>query len=263
MPWPFSSRKRSEALDLTVGPISAVARTDRGRRHPENEDAVGLAAAPGRNAMLLVVADGVGGLKHGDVASTDTVEAARASIANENAPSVEALQAALMEVNERLFNGGREAGAFPSGSTVVAMLIEEGVASVLHAGDSRAYLFREGELRLLTRDHSLVMEQVEQGLLTEEQAANSPRRNVITRCIGVEPTVELAHTEVGPLQPGDRVLLCSDGLHGVVTNDELSEALASHDALDTIAGRLVELANSYGGPDNISVVIARVAQGSG
>lgn len=263
MPWPFSSRKRSEALDLTVGPISAVARTDRGRRHPENEDAVGLAAAPGRNALLLVVADGVGGLKHGDVASKATVEAARASIANENTAPVDDLQAALMEVNERLFNGGREAGASPSGSTVVAMLIEEGVASVLHAGDSRAYLFREGELRLLTRDHSLVMEQVDQGLLTEEQAANSPRRNVITRCIGVEPTVELAHTEVGPLQAGDRVLLCSDGLHGVVTNDELSESLASDDALDTIARRLIDLANSYGGPDNISVVIARVAQGSG
>ncbi len=165
---------------------------------------------------------------------------------------------ALRATNQQLFNASFEAGGAASGSTVVALLIEQGVATVVHAGDSRAYLYRGGELRLLTRDHSLVMDQVEQGLLTEEQAANSPRRNVITRCIGVEAEVDLAMTAVGPLEPGDRVILCSDGLHGVVSAEELSEALASDDPLPEIAGRLIALANSYGSPDNISVVLAHV-----
>jgi PPM family protein phosphatase len=239
--------------------IIAVAHTDRGQRHASNEDAVGLASDPARSLLLLVVADGVGGLKHGDVASKATVEAAIAAISGPADSPLGELQAALQGVNGRLFEASFEAGGAPSGSTVVAMLIADSVATVLHAGDSRAYLYRAGELRLLTRDHSLVMDQVEQGLLTEEQAANSPRRNVITRCIGVEPEVELAVTGVGELEPGDRVLLCSDGLHGVVSADELAEALASMDPLDDIAKRLIALANSYGGPDNISVAVARVS----
>lgn len=263
MPWPFSSRKRSAPggdLALAVGSVTAAARTDIGQRHGTNEDAVGLAGDESRGLLLLVVADGVGGLKHGDVASRATVDAAKGALAIDDTPAIESLMGALQATNQQLFNASFEAGGAASGSTVVAMLIEQGVATVVHAGDSRAYLFRGGALRLLTRDHSLVMDQVEQGLLTEEQAANSPRRNVITRCIGVEAEVDLATTAVGPLEPGDRIMLCSDGLNGVVSADELSEALASDDPLPEIAARLVELANSYGGPDNISVVLARVGE---
>lgn len=247
-------------MAVSVGPITAAAHTDRGQRHATNEDSVGLASDESRGLLLLVVADGVGGLKHGEVASRATVDAAKAAIANEGAAPVESLVSALQATNQQLFNASFEAGGAASGSTVVALLIEQGVATVVHAGDSRAYLYRAGELRLLTRDHSLVMDQVEQGLLTEEQAANSPRRNVITRCIGVEAEVDLAMTAAGPLEPGDRVMLCSDGLHGVVSAEELSEALASDDPLPEIAGRLIALANSYGGPDNISVALARVGE---
>lgn len=262
MPWPFSSRKRNGngiAFDLRIGAIEAVARTDRGRRYPENQDAVGLAGDASRELMVLVVADGVGGLADGSGASQATVSAVAAAVSElpSQAP-IEALRDALIGVNERLCSAASASGGASSGSTVVAMLIEGRLATVLHAGDSRAYLLRGGELILLTRDHSLVMDQVEQGLLTEEQAANSPRRNVITRCVGVDPDLELEVTEVGQLEAGDRILLCSDGLHGVVPRDELIEAVSSNDSLRDVAARLITLANNLGGPDNISAVLARV-----
>lgn len=250
-------------MKAALGPFEAAARTDRGQRHPANEDSVGLATDEARGLLLLVVADGVGGLKQGDVASKATVEAARSSLETKDAPPLESLANALRSVNQELFNAAFEAGGVASGSTVVAVLIQDGAATALHAGDSRAYLYRGGDLRLLTRDHSLVMDQVEQGLLTEEQAATSPRRNVITRCIGVEAEVELASTAIGPLEPGDSIMVCSDGLHGVVPGEEIAEALASNDSLADITGRLIALANAYGGPDNISVAIARFNPGTG
>jgi protein phosphatase len=143
------------------------------------------------------------------------------------------------------------------GSTVVVTLLRDGMLVVGHVGDSRLYRLRAGQLEQITMDHSVVQELVNRGLFTLEEARQSVGKNLVTRALGVDPTVE-ADVATLPLQPGDIFLLCSDGLNDVVGDDEIAKTLNDSSAnLYTAAFRMVALANQRGGPDNISVILAR------
>src|SRR5262249_23250846 len=147
------------------------------------------------------------------------------------------------------------------GTTCTALVLRGSDAYLAHVGDSRAYLIQDGAIRQLTRDHSLVAQLVREGQLTPDQAKVDPRRNVVTRSVGVGPHVEIdAEHEPGLLRPGDPVLVCSDGLHGVVADEELKAAASGPDLAQDCRD-VIRLANQRGGPDNITVVLARVAAG--
>jgi len=142
-------------------------------------------------------------------------------------------------------------------TTLVATIICEGQAWVANVGDSRAYLIRNDQIRRLTEDHSWVAEQVKAGRMTEEEAATSPRRNIITRCLGSQETLNVDLLPPLALQPDDVLVLCSDGLTGVVSEPEIAAA-CSNTPSAVAARHLVNLANRRGGPDNISVIVGRV-----
>jgi protein phosphatase len=140
------------------------------------------------------------------------------------------------------------------GTTVVSVLLADRILSVAHVGDSRAYLIRDDAMQLLTADHSLVRDQVRQGLLTEEEAERSFQKHVLTRALGVEPAVEVELSEV-PVMSGDIVLLCSDGLTGGVASDEILRVVRRGNDPEALAEQLIRSANAAGGNDNTTVVV--------
>lgn len=241
--------------------VSYASITDPGRARPANEDSV-LGVGPVDGYHLFAVADGVGGLEAGATASDTVVsELHRAfseGLASKSPPDL--LVGAILEANARVFGRTDGERKVRSGSTVVALLLGPDGFVIASVGDSRAYLLRGGELLRLTEDHSLVAEQVRAGILSEEQAARSARRNIITRSVGTGDELEVDTMDLAEVQSGDVFLLCSDGLHGVLAADELREAIARIDPPERIAQDLVDQANERGGPDNISVVLARIEE---
>jgi len=224
---------------------------------PTNQDSVLALDGPRTGTYVFAVADGVGGLAGGAEASKRLVDALAAAAGECDGSLAACLRASAASVNAQLYEDGARSGR-PSGTTLVAIAVQDGAFEVLHAGDSRAYVFRASQLHRLTEDHAWVAEQVRSGALTEAEAAESPHRNIITRCVGIEPSVDVDHRPPEPCIPGDTFLLSSDGLHGLVTDSELAGALAGNGPVNDLARRLVEMANDRGGTDNISVVIARV-----
>jgi protein phosphatase len=230
-------------------------RTDVGKTRDHNEDDYGYGegARIERFGELLVVCDGMGGHASGEVASHLGVETIIAAYyADPGDDRVAALRQAFEEANARIHAEGRGS----MGTTGVAALLHHDALHMANVGDSRGYLIRGGELRQITRDHSLVSEQVAAGVITAEQARSLYYRNVITRALGyqAEVTVDMFRW---PLQPGDVIVLCSDGLHGLVSDDEIAR-IALHESLDEAVDQLIDLANQRGGSDNITVLIARV-----
>jgi serine/threonine protein phosphatase PrpC len=232
--------------------------TDIGKLRARNEDSIGVDAALG----LMVVADGMGGHNAGDVASRLAIEhilaAARETVAVTADDTVAGrLHAAVKRANDAILDAARQDFERSGmGTTVVAAWLGATHVDVAHVGDSRLYRARDGQLQMLTRDHSQVQELVDRGILTPAQARVSTRRNFLSRALGTDPDVQidLARHE---LRPGDAFLLCSDGLTNMLEDEEIAAALhAAHDSR-AIAERLVSLANERGGRDNISVVIAR------
>ncbi len=225
------------------------ARTHVGMRREVNQDAYLTRALD--PATLLVVCDGMGGHAAGEVASRLAVE----TIANElnlaHPPEV-ALRDVLTAANERVYSEGYGT----MGTTGVIALLLNNLLHVANVGDSRAYFIREGQISQISQDHSFVSEQVAAGLMTPEQARASQIRNIITRALGHTETVEVDLFRVD-LHAGDTVLLCSDGLHGLVSDVEIAET-ASMLPPEEAVSRLVDLANDRGGIDNITVVIAQV-----
>ena len=140
------------------------------------------------------------------------------------------------------------------GTTLTAVYVDERKLAVAHVGDSRAYLFRDGELGLLTQDHTLVGELVKRGKLTEEQAAEHPQRSIITRALGIDAEVEVDTWTYGA-RAGDIVLLCSDGLTSMIIEEQIAAVLSSETDLDAAADRLIDEANEAGGRDNITVIL--------
>jgi PPM family protein phosphatase len=236
--------------------IETAVRTDTGRQRRGNEDAV-FARPP-----VFVVADGMGGAQAGEVASRIAVETFERGLPPDGTPLdrlVEVTQTANREIHELSHAGDEHAGM---GTTLTAALLDDSEVSIAHVGDSRAYLFRDGELVRLTRDHSLVEELMSQGKLTEQQALESPARSIITRALGPEPEVEV-DTWTYPLKPDDVLLLCSDGLTSMLSEAQIANILVSVSSLTAAADRMVDEANEAGGRDNITVVLFRVAEANG
>jgi protein phosphatase len=242
--------------------------TDVGRVRARNEDNLGT-WVPGTEAerrrlgVLVIVADGMGGSQAGDVASRLAVETLIRSwqASTGDAPVDDlatALEAANRAVHAESLNHPEQSGM---GTTCTALLVRGREAFVAHVGDSRAYLLRGGEVRRLTRDHSLVAELVREGHLTEEQARSDPRRNVVTRSVGVAPRVTIdAERVIDDLAPGDTLVVCSDGLHGLVSDAEIAAAASGRD-LAAACDRLIAMANERGGYDNITLAIVHVNEG--
>jgi protein phosphatase len=226
-------------------------RTDTGRQRTANEDSL-YARAP-----LFAVADGMGGAQAGEVASRIAAEAFEPAERSGESPEV-FLRTIAEAANARIHSLAQEDESHSGmGTTLTAALVEGDEVSIAHVGDSRAYLFRDGQLRMLTSDHSLVEELRRQGRLTDEQAEDHPQRSIITRALGPEDDVEV-DTLTLSARPGDLFLICSDGLTTMVKDDQIAETLASAYTLDDAVSRLVREANEAGGRDNITVVAFRL-----
>lgn len=244
--------------------------TDRGLRRTQNEDAFLVRDDLG----LYLVADGMGGHAAGEVAAAiavreieSVVEATREHEDKtwpENwqvrlSLNANRLVQAILSAHRKVMATVESASELRGmGATVVAALLDlrTSVATVAHVGDSRAYLLRGGELRLLTSDHSWVHEQVVAGLLSEEAARNHPLKNVVTRALGgtQEPAVDFMELK---LEDGDVLLLCSDGLNTMLEDREIRDILVTSPSLGQAANRLVATANEHGGLDNITVVLVK------
>lgn len=244
----------------------------------QNEDSYLILAAPalapGMEA-LLAVADGVGGRQAGGAASNEVVE-----ILNELFSSplyqervgysldredyyIVALKEVLEQINEHLYNlASSQPALLGMGTTASVALLADRHLYVGHVGDSRIYHLRDGCLQQLTHDDSWVAEQVLAGALTQQQAAVHPQRNVITSCLGNSLVLRVERA-VFSVQSGDGILLCSDGLSNYVGEDEIAQALATQPTPQAACDYLVQLANDYGGSDNITVVVVELTDEAG
>jgi PPM family protein phosphatase len=230
-----------------------ILKTDTGRQRRDNEDSA-FARAP-----LFVVADGMGGAQAGEVASRIAVEAFEQGLPDSGSPE-ERLATRVREANHQIYERSRaDRGRAGMGTTLTAAYVDDAHLAIAHVGDSRAYLFRDGTLQRLTQDHSLVDELVRRGKLTEEQAAEHPQRSIITRALGPEPDVEV-DTWSYPARAGDVVLLCSDGLTSMISEEKVARVLVAHADLQQAADELIREANEAGGRDNITVVLFRLEE---
>lgn len=233
----------------------SASRSHSGRRRALNEDRVLDNSADG----LWVVADGMGGLAAGEVAAMRLVEALGEAEQGLNSYArLNDLIGRVDKVNAALFEDQVSIGKPPSGATVVILLAQDGHYACLWAGDSRAYLARDGRLSLITHDHSLVQELIDAGALAEGQRQSHPNAHVVTRAVGVAPLVELDR-RFAPLRAGDLFLLCSDGLNACIDDGEIAAALRDFE-LDEAADWLLATALDRGAPDNVSFVLARAEE---
>ena len=256
---------------VDLSPMIAFAeRSDTGRKRPHNEDRV--AADPPRG--IAVLADGMGGHKGGEIASALAVETVTRELANrlsgvgaespdDEAYAPESLLArdVINEANTIVYETARTQPQYEGmGTTLVVALFYDDRLTLAHVGDSRAYRFRNGRLEQLTRDHTLMQELIDRGFYTPEEARASLNRNIVTRALGIEESVNADLQEEIAL-PGDLYLLCSDGLNDMVDDDTIRLTLDKFgDNLEAAADRLIEEANGNGGQDNVSVVLVRILQ---
>lgn len=245
--------------------VQVVLRTDVGLVRSENQD-FGTYTTPQEEAeshpggRLLVVADGMGGHRGGATASRIAGETVKAQyLGSETGDIAAALRDSLTRANARIYT---EAQANPDlrgmGTTTSALAVRDTNGWFAHVGDSRIYLVRNGEIKQLTEDHSLVASMVREGLLTPGEAENHPRRNVLQRSMGVSEDVEIDVKGPFDVQEGDLFILCSDGLHGVVKEHELLEIAAM--PLRQAADEYVKRALERGAPDNVTVIVAKVVR---
>lgn len=236
--------------------LSAAARTDVGLRRSVNEDCFALAPELG----LYLVADGMGGHTAGKLASrlaTSGTLATMRRVARVEASLTEKLRHCVAGANRHVFETAQAKPELAGmGTTLVVLLAGQGRIALAHVGDSRAYLIRAGRVRQLTDDHSLVAELVRRREITERDAREHPHRHVLTRALGVRRGVEPDLAELTPAQD-DVVVLCSDGLTGHVSDEEIAAAVTEDGELERVCDRLVALANSRGGEDNITVALVR------
>ena len=283
----------------TIAPAASYAvglKTDVGVQRSHNEDAAEVFEVPTFDAAF-VVCDGMGGLRAGDVASREAVRVVQKYLTvtlpkNEQGEINAHLRAALVAANDavnalnapagetvKTASGSLQADDAPTqkrdgdsaapasglmGTTCVAGVVQKSVLHLAHAGDSRAYLFRGGQLSRLTEDHSFVAERVKAGDMTEAEARVSRFRNMITRAIGIDPNVDPDVQSV-PLQAGDTVLVCSDGLTTMVEDQDIAQSLHQtyKQAPEKAASVLVDMANKKGGEDNVTVLVVRALSGDG
>lgn len=234
--------------NLPAGILSAF-RTDVGKVRANNQDAPIVS----EKLRLYGVADGMGGHKGGEVASTS----ARDDLLRElegKTPSVAALSSAIEEVNRQIYHQQEHDDALTGmGTTLSVLWMSDNFVYIGHVGDSRVYLLRDGEFKQMTLDHSLVEQLVREGVLTEEEAQNHPMRNIITRAIGTDESVEV-DVVVEERRKGDLWLACSDGLHGLVDDRQMRDTLRQY-APEKAADVLLKAALDAGGRDNVTLVI--------
>jgi protein phosphatase len=236
---------------LTV--IEDAHRTDTGRQRHANEDSY-FARSP-----MFAVADGMGGAQAGEVASRIAARAFERAPESDNAPESR-LEAIALDANREIHDvAQRDSSTAGMGTTLTAALLDGDEVAIGHVGDSRAYVLRGGELKRLTKDHSLVEELRRQGRLTDEEAEEHPQRSIITRALGPEPEVEV-DTMTFPAKAGDVFLLCSDGLTTMVSEEEIRRILTEARTLRSAVNKLIDAANSGGGRDNITAVAFRLAE---
>jgi len=250
--------------------VEAFGLTDTGQVREMNEDRIHL----NEEDRLFVVADGMGGHAAGDVASGIAVEAVNDFIihtrrdreltwpyAYDESLSYDGnrLQTAIRLANNRIREAVAEESSYQGmGSTLVSVLATDERSTIGSVGDSRVYRYREGELSLLTIDHSWVNEQMQEGMLTEQQARTHPFRNVVTRALGSDSSV-VVDIRSEAIEEGDCYLLCSDGLTGMVDEEEIASVMGDLEehGVEAICRELVAAANQSGGRDNISVILVR------
>ena len=227
-----------------------AAGTDQGHVRSNNEDCYYA------GDRLLVVADGMGGMAAGDLASRLAIDAMTPlDVQIENEQQMDALHQALEVANGRIAEQVAADNTLQGmGTTLTAVIFSGDRAALAHVGDSRAYLLRDGRLNQLTKDDTYVQMLVDQGLISPDEAAGHPRRSVVTRVLQGEP-VSPSYVIVEP-EPGDRWLLCSDGLTAVVTNETIEQEMLGADDPKTCTERLIDLALRGGGPDNVTVIVA-------
>ena len=250
----FIRRKEAPEKEEAAPERSALqvyALTDVGKVRKSNQDAL-VVSEP---MLLYGVADGMGGHNGGETASAGARDGLLAALV-EKTPSLDALRDGITQVNAELFKQQAEDESLAGmGTTLSVMWMSEHFAYLGHVGDSRIYRFREGKLEQMTDDHSLVGELMRAGYLTPEQAENHPNKNVILRAVGTEAGIDV-DLAVEERQPGDLWLICSDGLHGMVSDSKM-EAILGVNTPEAAAKLLLEAALAAGGRDNISVVLVQ------
>ncbi len=251
------------------GKFRTVGVSDTGRIREHNEDTIGTDGDIG----LVVLADGMGGYKAGEVASGITVRTVMSLLKDAvdredlslhddemglSRPGI-LLRDAIQRANKLIYQTAKtQTHCEGMGTTVVAGLFFDDKLTIAHVGDSRLYRFRTGKLEQVTRDHSLLQELIARGFYTPEEAQRAAAKNYVTRALGVEATVDVEVTEV-PVHKEDLYLLCSDGLSDMVEDDDIQLTINTFGAnLETLAKQLILLSNDNGGRDNVSVVLVRV-----
>lgn len=249
--------------DLT-NVIEIATATHSGMVRSHNEDSISADATVG----LAVLADGMGGYNAGEVASGIAVAMISAEMKKALAAAggefdvtaaVKLVGEHAVRANNAIFQASQSQPQYAGmGTTLVVALWHDDHMIVGHIGDSRLYRMRASKLEQVTRDHSLLQEQIDSGLITKEQARHSQNKNLVTRAVGIDPEVE-PEVHAYPVQVGDIYLLCSDGLNDMVTDEDMELTLSSLQAnLPLAAGQLVQQANDNGGRDNVSVILVRV-----
>ncbi len=236
-----------------------VSKTDIGMARRSNQDAYATGEFPGSVAWA-VVCDGMGGANGGNVASATAVKIISEHISSSYREGMSSnsvrtmLESAITAANLMVYDLSQQSDDLAGmGTTVVACVVVDSVAHISHVGDSRAYRVSPDSIEQLTRDHSYVQRLIEDGRITTEEAKTYPHRNVITRALGVEERILVDYNEV-PLEKEDVLMICTDGLSGMVESEDMLEVFRNHNFYE-YPDRLVKLANKQGGADNITVVI--------
>jgi protein phosphatase len=251
--------------------IEVVNISDVGKKRPHNEDSTISDA----NNGIVILADGMGGYKAGEVASalavtsilhdisTGMKKLKRGRIDQKTGFSHESIliRDAIINANGNIFGTAQtDPQCQGMGTTIVVGMFYNNILSIAYVGDSRLYRLRNNKLKQITRDHSLIQELIDRGMYTPEEAAEKTPKNLVTRALGIDAEVKVDIMEES-VTPGDIYLLCSDGLNDMVNDEEIHLTLSKYSANLVQTGQeLVELANSYGGKDNISVILARIRQ---
>lgn len=268
----MSSPRTSPGTKAKVRPLRPwqfAGDSDVGRERAHNEDAILVDA----DRKLVVLADGMGGYQAGEVASQLAIDVVREDSSDATltetdlgridpetgiSVAMRQLRGAIEKANNRICSVARGREELNGmGTTIVAARFYEGRVGIAHVGDSRCYRLREGVLEQLTRDHSYVQDQLEKGLISEDEAKHSPQKNLITRALGIDAIAE-ADVQEFRTRPGDTYLLCSDGLSDLVDDKSIETQLAREANPADRTKRLIDAANSNGGRDNISVILVVV-----
>jgi serine/threonine protein phosphatase PrpC len=265
VPSPLASSSRPSSTARLPRPrVEAFGLSDPGLVRDTNEDCYAVVPTLG----YFAVADGVGGHAAGEVASRMAIDTVRSLLEDPRAcwpagpgaaaAAVDRLAGGVAYANARVYDAASgEKGRQGMGTTFTGLLLLDGRVALAHVGDSRAYLLRGRRLAQLTDDHTLVAAYIQAGILTREEAATSPIRNIISRAVGPADVVEVDKRLLA-VESGDTLLLCSDGLHGVVEDEAIAAVLLQERDITRAAAQLIDRANDAGGPDNVTVVLVRV-----